>query len=375
METEEALTNAVISNATDQDRARSVQETLAKVKAELGEVTEAEDEAVRAGAAPRPDKEGAEAKPKDEAKKVEKAKPEKEDEVTDRDFTKGLKSVRARYARKEEQLEASYQQKIVAGEQRIQQAVTKYKPLHDAAEAFDSGDLDGFAEAIARYKGDDSIKDWNALQQAAIQAHANPAIREVRKLRRENEAKERNLSEANRLHAQRQQQEQAQAAQKQWIETLADDLTSDEDAALPAILEVNPEFTQFVFAEQDRHFKAEETRGEVLPAKEAAEVALRQLYAKWKSWGDIFEAHKDSAFLKKIFGDQAAAKKPASGTGNRSSAAKGKEPQKRVPPAVSQNRTAEASAYGRPSDDDLKRKFARQMDEAARADPMFRRTA
>ena len=105
--------------------------------------------------------------------------------------------------------------------------------------------------------------------------------------------------------------------------------------------------------------------------KAAAEQTLKGLYSKWKQWGDFFEKHKASPLVQKISGVQVADQKPAPGTGNRSAARQGNGQFKKPAPNVSQNRTAEASASGRLSDAELKRRFAREMEQAAKTDPRF----
>ena len=353
------------NNATDQGRAVSVAEAWSKVQASIGEIDPEDNKAVLAAGGKLPAKE-------EPAKPAAKTEPSAEEPVEktangQRDYVQGLASLREQFKRKEQKLEASF----VPREQAIQAAVAKYEPIHRAVQALvDSGDFDGFAEAISSAVGDETIKSWNDLQQAALQSHGNPAIREVRKVKQQLAAKERAEQAAAEQAKQNQQAQAQQAAARQWQEQLSDEIAGDEDAALPGLLETDEEFPKYVYALQQSHYR--EKNGEVLPTRDAVEKTLRGLHGKWKHWGEFFEKHSESPLVQKILGVQAAAKKPAPGPGNRSAARQGNgQFQKKPAPNVSQNRTAEASASGRLSDSELKKRFARQMEEAARTDPRF----
>jgi hypothetical protein len=353
------------NNATDQGRAVSVAEAWKAVQDKLGEIKPEDNKAVLDAGGKLPTKE-------EPAKPAPKPEPEADEEPAatgnaQRDYVKGLAALRGQFERKHQKLDAD----MSARERAIQGAVQKYEPIHRAVSALlDSGDFDGFAEAISSAVGDDSIKTWNDLQQAALQSHGNPAIREVRKVKQQLAAKER-ADAAALEQARANQQAQAQQAQiRQWQETVSDEIASDEDPALPGLLEVDEDFAKYVFATQQNHYR--QKNGEVLPTKAAAEQTLKGLYVKWQQWGEFFEKHKASPFVQKISGVQAADKKPAPGTGNRSAARQGNgQFQKKPAPNVSQNRTAEASATGRLSDAEIKRKWAREMEQAARSDPKF----
>jgi len=341
---------AVNPNETDQGRAVSVSEAWETVRAKLGDDGEAEP---------------AEATPEKSAPPKAAAKPDPEPEPAngERDYVKGLAALRRKFERKESELNTS----VAAREEQIQAVVKRYQPLHRAAQAIESGDFDAIAEALAEFIGDDQIKDWNALQGAALQARNNPAIREVRKLRQETERERARVAEMQKT----QQNEQRTAAQRreeaQWIESVSDDLTTDADPGLAALVEITPGISQSIFAVQRDHHKA---TGEVLPASEAAAVALKDLYAYHQKWTKYFAENADSAFVRKISGSQTAAKS-ASGSASQNGARKGNGQFKRPPPNVSQNRTSEASAPARLSDAELRKRFARQMEDAAKQDPAF----
>ncbi|HMG12337.1 MAG TPA: hypothetical protein VK571_04105, partial [Gemmatimonadaceae bacterium] len=226
-------------------------------------------------------------------------------------------------------------------------------------------DFDAFAAALSPAIGDESIKDWNSLQQAALQSHGNPAIRETRKLRAQIEADKKARAEQEQAAKQTAAQQAAQAQQKQWRENISDELSTDEDPALAALPEIDEEFAGYVFSTQQKHWNEKD---EVLPTKDAAEQTVRQLYAQLSKWNGWLETHKDSPFIKKILGVQPTAK-AALGSGNRPNAArKGNGQFQKPPPNVSQNRTAEAAPSERPSDDDLRRIYRQRMEDAARDD-------
>jgi len=349
-------------------KAAKIADVWERVQERLGGVSEeANAEVLANGGKVKPD-EAAPAeteKPAAKSKTKEESAKEKEPEAGEpghRDYAAAIAKNRAIYERKEAKLVGDVQRR----EQAIQAAVTKYEPIYQAVQRLvDSGDFDAFAAALSPAIGDESIKDWNSLQQAALQSHGNPAIRETRKLRAQIEADKKARAEQEQAAKQTAAQQAAQAQQKQWRENISDELSTDEDPALAALPEIDEEFAGYVFSTQQKHWNEKD---EVLPTKDAAEQTVRQLYAQLSKWNGWLETHKDSPFIKKILGVQPTAK-AALGSGNRPNAArKGNGQFQKPPPNVSQNRTAEAAPSERPSDDDLRRIYRQRMEDAARDD-------
>lgn len=357
---------SVAANAVDSNKATRIADVWERVQERMGGISdEANAEVVANGGKVEPAEKQAEAeKPAAKAKPKEEpaAKEPEAGEPGHRDYAAAIARNRAIYERKEAKLVGDVQRR----EQAIGAAVAKYEPIHNAVQALvDSGDFDAFAAALAPTIGDPSIKDWNSLQQAALQSHGNPAIRETRKLRAQIEADKKARADQEQTAKQTAAQAAAQAQQKQWRDNIADEIATDEDAGLAALSEVDEEFSGYVFATQQKHWNDKEG---VLPTKDAAEQTVRQLYAQLSKWNAWLETHKDSPFVKKILGAQPTAK-AALGSGNRPNAArKGNGQFQKPPPNVSQNRTAEAAPSGRPSNEELRRLYIQRMEDAARDD-------
>jgi len=343
-----SLEIATDPNSTDQERSISVSEAWEAAREKVGDAPDPEE---AAPAAPK-----AKAAPAEEPEEGDKPKAE-------RDYVAGLSALRRKYERKEQQLSSAMAER----EKQIQNVVQRYQPLHRAAQAAESGDFDAIAQAFGEFLGDDQIKDWNALQGAALQSRNNPAIREVRKLRQEAERERAARAEQQTRTAEEQKTAAQRHEEAQWLESVSDDLTTDADPGLAGLLEINPGIAQTIFAVQRDHHKA---TGEVLPTSEAAAVALRDLHTYHTKWAQWFASNAGSPFVRKISGSQTAAKS-ASGSTSQNGARKGNGQFKRPPPNVSQNRTSEASAPARLSDSELKKRFAKQMEDAARQDPAF----
>ena len=360
----------------------------AAAEQEIGGVTLEADIAAGLAAPVKEDeepKEGEEEAPpeKQAAKGKEKPAKAKEEpkEEEEKDLGGGVRDLiiqRRKHREKMDKDKAQFQAYVQQEHGKLQQLAQKFAPHQALGEAVDAGDFEGIAQAIAKITGNAAIKDWKTLNDEALKAAQSPGIyREVRRLRAEREEERRQQAEQQKgWQAQQQQRERAEM-EKQWVSTIEEELTGDEDAALAGLLEVDAGIASSIYATQGQHHQEE---GEVLPTGEAASKLLKAVYEKWQAWGDYLELHKDSAFVKKAIGDQSTAKKSANGTASRNSesgtanrngvrSSDGKF--KKAAPAVSQNRTAEAGANTFKTEKDMIRHYSRLMEEAAKTDPMF----
>jgi hypothetical protein len=320
------------------------------------------------------------AAPKAKEKPAKEERPEEEEESKQlgggvRDLVRERMKLRQKAEAREKQFEVYIQQE----RQKVAGLAEKYAPHQALAEAVDAGDFEGIAQAVAKITGNPAIKDWRTLQDEALKAAQSPGIyREVRRLRAEREEERRQQGEQQRAWQAQQQQRERSEMERQWVANIEEELSEDEDEAVKGLLDAGDGIPASIYAVQSEHHGKE---GEVLPTAEAAAKLVKTVWEKFQAWGDYFELHKDSAFIKKAIGDKAAAKKPLNGTagrnsesgttsrnGVRSSDGRFKKPA----PAVSQNRTAEAAATVFKSDKDMVRHFARIMEEAAKTDPMFK---
>ena len=353
-------------------------------QAEIGGISLEED--IKAGLAAPPAEDEAEAPAEEKSapkgkEKAAKAKEEPKDEPEEKDLGGGVRDLvreRMKLRQKAEAREKEFQTYIQQERQKLNGIAEKYAPHQALAEAVDAGDFEGIAQAVAKITGNAAIKDWKTLQDEALKAAQSPGIyREVRKLRAEREEERRQQEEQQKGWQQRQQQQERAEMEKQWLSNIEEELSGEEDEALKGMLEATDGVPNSIYAVQMEHHGKE---GEVLPTAEAAAKLVKNVYEKWQAWGDYFELHKDSAFLKKAIGDRGTAKKPANGTASRNSesgatsrngvrSSDGKF--KKAAPAVSQNRTAEAGANTFKTDKDMVRHYARLMEEAAKTDPMF----
>lgn len=354
-------------------------------QAEIGGISEEED--IKAGlmAPPKADEPAAEAEAKEAPKAKEKpakAKAEpKEEEPEEKDLGGGVRDLvreRMKLRQKAEAREREFSAYIAQKEAKVAELAQKYAPHQALGEAVDAGDFEGIAQAIAKITGNPAIKDWKTLNDEALKAAQSPGIyREVRRLRAEREEERRQQGEQQKAWQAQQQQRERAEMEKQWVSNIEEELGDAEDAGLKGLLEAGDGIAASIYAVQAEHHQKE---GEILPTEEAAEKLLKVVYEKWESWRDFWELHKDSAFVKKAIGVRDTAKKPANGTASRNSesgatsrngvrSSDGKF--KKAAPAVSQNRTAEAGANTFKNDKEMIRFYARQMEEAAKTDPMF----
>lgn len=371
------LEQGYVGSSLNTSRAQRIQQALNAAVAEVGEVSPEQRAAEMAGERPRHEKEAEateeeSAEPKEAAPAKEKAKakvkeePEAAPEPAEsipgvRELIHERKKLRESHEKKARQLETDYQGRLA----NLQQHAQRLQPLHDAGEALLAGDFDGFAAAIGKAKGLTEVTDWNSLVNEATKVAGNPMYREVRTLKEQQRAAQEQLRRQQE-QAQQQQQQQARAAQEQqWVASIADDLTSDEDPAVSEIVDLDPQFANHVYGTQRAHHQES---GEILPAREAAEKVLAPLWKNVSGWNAFFTKHAASPFIQKITGVRPAPSKKAekgtaspngeSGTTDRNGV---RQRAAKPPPAVSQNRTAEASAQAPMSKEALKRSFAQRM--------------
>lgn len=366
-----------VGSSLNTSRAQRIQQALNAAVAEVGEVSPEQRAAEMAGTQPKhektaeateeepaepkeaaPEKAKGEKKPKAEAKTEPEAPPEAVPGV--HELVHERRKLRTNFENKHRQLEADYQGRLA----QLQQHAQRLQPLHEAGESLLAGDFDGFAAAVGKAKGLTEVTDWNSLVNEATKVAGNPMYREVRTLKEQQRAAQEQLQRQQQAALQQQQQQARAQQEQQWVASIADDLTSDEDPAVSEIVDIDPAFAQHVYGTQKAHHSE---AGEILPAREAAEKVLAPLWKNVKAWNDFFTKHAASPFIQKITGVRPAPKKAEKGTaspngesgttdrnGVRQRAAK-------PPPAVSQNRTAEATAQAPMSRDALKRMWAEKM--------------
>lgn len=369
-----------VGSSLNTSRAQRIQQAMNAAVSEVGVVSPEQRAAEMAGEQPRHEK-GAEATEEEpaepqetapaKAKGKKEAKTEPEAPAAPAETVPGVhelvherRKLRSSYEARNKQLEADYQGRLA----NLQQHATRLQPLHEAGESLLAGDFDGFAAAIGKAKGLTEVTDWNSLVNEATKVAGNPMYREVRTLKEQQRASQELLQRQHQA-AQQQAQQQARAAQEQqWVASIADDLTSDEDAAVSEIVDLDPNFAQHIYGTQRAHHGE---AGEILPAREAAEKVLAPLWKNVSAWNAFFTKHAASPFIQKITGVRPAPAKKAdkgtaspngeSGTTDRNGV---RQRAAKPPPAVSQNRTAEASAQGPMSGSAIKRLFAERMNAA-----------
>lgn len=369
-----------VGSSFNTPRAKRIEQALASAVAEVGEVSPEQRASEMAGERPArketeaTEEEAAEtqeAAPPAPAKGKGKAKAEPEAPAPPAETVPGVhelvherRKLRTGYETKHKQLEADYQGRLA----NLQQHAQRLQPLHEAGEALMAGDFDGFAAQVGKAKGLTEVTDWNSLVNEATKVAGNPMYREVRTLKEQQRIRDEQIQRHQQAQQQQQQQQARAAQEQQWVSSIADDLTSDEDPAVGEIIDLDPQFAQHVYGTQKSHHSQ---AGEILPAREAAEKVLAPLWKNVSAWNAFFTKHAASPFIQKITGVRPAPSKKAdkgtaspngeSGTTDRNGV---RQRVAKPPPAVSQNRTAEPAAQVPMSRDAIKRQWAERMNAA-----------
>lgn len=279
------------------------QAAAAKAKPEA-EAPEGEEE-VEIAEAEVEGEEEPEAKPTPKAKvEVKGTKPEKLTQAESRALIEQRVEMNKRFQRRDQQWQANVAQR----EAQIQAASQEHEPMRAAIKLFEAGDLDGFATQLGLIAKDPSIKNWNGLNEAAINAVSNPMYKRMRQLERQTEERQAELA---KQHTQYQAQ-QAQAAKDQeianWKSSLADEANSDEDPAIGNLLTSRPQMVDALFSIQQRHFH--ESGGDTLPVRDAAIKLLSNVREDYKFWSAYFEEHSESDALSELLAEGVQAPKP-----------------------------------------------------------------
>jgi hypothetical protein len=283
-------------------------------------------------------------------------------EETPPEETIGISEVvqeRRRLRREHDERGRKLNQSFAAREQQLQSTVQQVMPLVHAAECLQAGDMDGLARALAHFKGDASIADWKSLSREIERVAHVPGYSELRALRADQSRRDQMAHQQQQAHGQAQQQQARAAQEQQWVASIADDLTSDEDPAVADIVNVDPQFAHHVFGTQRRHHSES---GEIMPPREAAKRVLGQLYKNVAGWQAFFQKHAGSAWLKEVMragGSTGSAAKPASRTAPTRQAAPKQPPAKPSAAAASQKKR-----------DELVKHFATEMNRTGK-DPSY----
>lgn len=370
-----------VGNSINQTRAQRIAASMQAAIAEVGEVSP--EQRAREMAGEQPDlkpaavetEEGAEAEAKPEPAKPAKGKAKPKEEEPEpppvaaeapigvHELVHERRQLRAKHDARMRQVE----QERASERQALQGHVERLRPAQEAFDAIEAGDMDAFAAAYSKARGGEA-KGWNDIVDEITKAQGLPMYKEVRKLKAEQRA--RDDAEKQRQEQQRQQLQQQQRAQQeqQWLAGISNELATDEDPALAEISDVDPHFSRQVFGLQLAHNQSE---GEILPTRIASERVLSNLYKNLTTWSSFFQKHAASPFIQKITGvrppppkkgeKSSASSDGESGTADRN----GVRPRAaKPPPAVSQNRTAEASAMGRLSRREAISTFANRINAA-----------
>lgn len=235
-----------------------------------------------------------------EAKPIAKAKPGKLTQAESRALIEQRVELNKRFQRRDQQWNASR----VAAEQALNQKTQELEPVRQALKLFEAGDLDGFATQLGAMAKDPSIKDWNTLNAAALNAVSNPMYKRMRQLERQSEERAQEMAQQARA----QDAQRAEAAKAQeivgWKQSLADEANSDEDPAIGNLLTTRPQMVDALFNIQQNHYHA--TGGDLLPARDAAAQLLKNVREDFKFWSTYFEEHGESPLVEELLnGDQA----------------------------------------------------------------------
>lgn len=323
------------------------------------------------------------AKPAEPEPEHEQEEPEEDDEgekptVSRKDFFVERRKLRERYERADRQQEQKWsavERRITAEAQRVQTEAQKLEPLQRAARCVETGDWDGIAKALGETLGNSEIKDWNTLNTAVLQAIQSPVYKEVRDLRRAQEEQRRQDEQRQQQWQAHQAEQQKLAEQAEWKRGIAAELSSEEDEAIPALIESRPQLVDAIFNIQNAHYH--ETRGELLSPRDAAVKLLENVRDDFHFWSEFFEEHGESEAIKMLTGSQASPKnKPASsgrrktenseGTSGRQRTRTSERQTTATRPAsktVPQSQTAAASALSKMSDEQLKKFYAQKMEQ------------
>lgn len=262
---------------------------------------EAEGETPETGADAESEEEASETEEesaKREAKSDKKLSPKES-----RELIKQRIALNERMQRKEARLNQQFQQR----EAQLQQAAARVQPLFKALQAIENGDFDGIAKALGEAAGDASISDWNALNATALQNMQSPVYKQMRKLEAQQRERDAQLAQERQAAAQQKAEAERIAAANEWKKDLAAEVTSDEDPAVAALLEVRPGLVENLFQIQQHKYH---TSGEAVSARDAVEELLPAIYEEHQVWSKFFEEHGDSEFLRSL-GLQAPAAKVA----------------------------------------------------------------
>lgn len=379
-------------NPTTADPARqmSIKEAWSKVVAENGPVTYDQDPSdqdrnAAAQAVEEPATEAtteeenpAEEKPapakKAKAKEEPAPEPEEEEEEPEpaaaketvgvRDLIKERQKLRERFERNEraqtQRFEAK-QRQLQEYEQKVQGAHQQLQPVMRAAQAIEQGDFDGFAKALGEVLRNEEMKDWNTLNSEALKAVQSPIHKELRALRQKQEDDRKEAERLRNEQVQRAQFEQKQREVAEWKRGIAEELSGEEDAAIPAIVETRPELVDAIFNIQNHHYQT--TNGEVLSARDAAVQLLTNVRKDFKFWSNFFEEHGESDIIKQLTGSQSAPKKKTAVSNGTQRTETSERRGAKAPKNVSQSQTAQAAALAPMSEKELKRWAVHQMEQ------------
>lgn len=235
----------------------------------------------------------------------------------------------AQIAAKEQQLES-----------KAQSLLEQVRPLYEAKQALESGDLDTFIKLATNGECDAAEFSRRLIfSKHSKDPHTERVERELRELRKQLEEKE---------QRERQQQEQMTQAQQReaYLAQMQDELTGSSDPRISKAA-TKPAFLQRVLAIQEEHY---DPRARItLPFAQAADLALEQIYSEqFSNWSDVFETGSGPSPAVTVQGSPTPVKQGA-----------------RAPRTLKQNQAAEASAPGRKlSLDQITRKYEEQLKRA-----------
>lgn len=277
-----------------------------------------------------------------------------EEVVTVGNLIKERQAARERYNRREQALEQEYARR----HQSLEVHIKRLGPLAEAGEAIDSGDADAFAAAVCKYRGIEA-KNWNDLNSEILQNLQSPVFKEMRTLRQRQEQDRQERAARENAEAQRQGSLAQAQAERDWKAQMVDTLATDADGAVAKLADVRPEMADLMLRIQKAHHQ--ESRGEVLASRIAAERALASVVEDFQRWSAFIEENADSPLLKKLMGNRSAPK-TADTRGTREAATPEKRVSAKAPPkTVSHTRGASVSAQAPMTSEQLKAFYARKM--------------
>jgi len=316
-----------------------------------------------------------EAEPEVEAEPVDQ-KPAKLTQAESRELIAQRVKLNQRFQRREQQ----QAQRFAQIEQQLQSKASEFAPLHDCMKAIEAGDFDGIAKALGAAMKDPELTDWSKLNTAALQAVQSPVYKRMRQLERVQQERDAEAQRQREQYETSQRQAAQQAEIAAWKTNLAEELTTSDEPLFAEIIEKRPQMVDALFSIQQAHF--DPVSGETLSAADAGAELLKNVRADFKFWSELFEKHSDSEILASLGATGKAPKAKAATVSDRGASlerqtakktsgatAQVAAPARKPSKNISQAQTSGPSAVAPMNSDQLKKFFARKMEEEWREAP------